>query len=410
MTRFFNLLLWFAFGFGLAAAPMFAFASTQSVNIPNYVRGPSGNYYQAGSATGQQLIQYTPTSTVNASVRVPVTPGLPATRAVTIPVRVPVNAARVATLTMGIVKSMGPVGLGLALLPIVCEVTQICQSSTDPSTLVKTNPSTRPGSYPSCAAAAGYCNSSDSAISGTWFRIVSGFIAPSGCVVIKYASWDYTAGVFDCSGAPLPPAETPLTDPDYVAAAAALAAATASLNGVVDKLTAAGKPIPVDDPQSDPLTSTSPSTTTVNRDPTGAVTSTTTTTVTTNISPVTNTSTSTTTNVTQNISTSVTNSSGQTTSSSQTTAEPPEPEDPEIEFDTVDDVPLEEQELPLSMSAPSSWGEGSCPPDPTVSALGHPITLPIHVVCDYMIGVRGAVLAFFALISAYIVIGVKFEG
>lgn len=408
MSRYFNLLLWFAFGFGLAAAPMFAFASIQSVNIPNYVRGPSGNYYQAGSATGQQLIQYTPTSTVNASVRVPVTPGLPVTRAVTVPVRVPVNAARVAAATIAIVKSVGPVGLGLALLPVVCEVTQICQSSTDPSTLVKTNPSTQPGSFPSCAAAAGYCNSSDSAISGTWFRIVSGFVAPSGCVAIKFVAWDYPAGVYDCSGAPLPPAEAPVTDSDLAAAAAALAAATASLNGVVDKLTAAGKPIPVDDPQSDPLTSTSPSTTTVNRDPTGAVTSTTTTTVTTNISPVSNTSTSTTSNVTQNISTSVTNNSG--TSVSVTTAEPPEPEDPEIEFDTVDDVPLEEQELPLSMPAATSWGEGSCPPDPSVSVMGHPIAIPVHVVCDYMIGVRMAVIAFFALISAYIVIGVKFEG
>jgi hypothetical protein len=42
--------------------------------------------------------------------------------------------------------------------------------------------------------------------------------------------------------------------------------------------------------------------------------------------------------------------------------------------------------------------------------LGHQIVVPVHVVCNYMSGVRMAVLAFFALVAAYIIIGVKHEG
>jgi hypothetical protein len=177
---------------------------------------------------------------------------------------------------------------------------------------------------------------------------------------------------------------------------------------IVAGLQGLNQPVPIDKPVLSPVSQTSPPLSTVKRDPLGNVINTTTTTTTTNISPVTNNNTTNQVTVNQITNTTVTNANGEVESTTDTTSDPAPDDETTIEFDDVPDKDLEKQEIPLTLE-PVSWGEGSCPADPVVSVMGTSIAIPVHVACDYMSTVRPIVLAFFALISAYIIIGVRQE-
>lgn len=409
--RIFRLSAWFFFGVVLVAVPMLSFAAVSPVSVPGVSSNAAGQLIYTSRA-GIPSVVY-PALSTSSSLSVPVPPvaGVPPGRQLmVIPTTISPNAVRVGTAVVALARLSGPIGLGINLATLVCSTTQICTSTTNPDEMVISK-TTNPYIY----GMRGIVRYTASALCEEYRRLYSPADSPSiwapnvadtGCMR-NGINWEgYSRSANPNSSVSVGPP----TESDWSAAAASLAAATGQLAQIVQALQNQGQPVPVDKPVLSPASATTNPTTTINRDQAGNIVNTTTTTTTTNISPITNTSMTNTVNVTQVTNTTITDSTGAVTSSTQTDLTPPEPDEPEIQFDMVDDVNLVTQELPLSMPAAASWGEGSCPPDPSVSVLGHPIVVPVHVVCDYMIGVRGAVIALFALISAYIVIGVKFEG
>lgn len=88
---------------------------------------------------------------------------------------------------------------------------------------------------------------------------------------------------------------------------------------------------------------------------------------------------------------------------------PPEIGDIEIEFDSVSENELEEYETP-DMDDWTSWGSGSCPPPISINTNNWNGTLDTQPMCDFAEGINPFVLLFAALISAYIVAGIRTSG
>lgn len=96
----------------------------------------------------------------------------------------------------------------------------------------------------------------------------------------------------------------------------------------------------------------------------------------------------------------------------ETSAPPPEPPeigDIEIEFDSVPENELEEYETP-DMEDWTSWGSGSCPPPISINTNHWNGVLDTQPMCDFAEGINPFVLLFAALISAYIVAGIRTSG
>lgn len=412
MIRAFRLAFWFFFGVALVGAPMLAFSAAVIVPVSGVSANSSGQLIYTSRAGIPSIVYPALSTTTSLSVSLPPVAGVPPGRQLmVIPTTINPNIARVAGAVVALARVSGPVGLGLTLLPILCAETKICgKGTTNEFEITKiTDPYIYSGTgvvgyYPSSAS---WCDRYRQLnYPGDLPSVWAPNIADTACLRngSVWTSYNRIVNPNATTSTSSP------TDADFTAAITKLTAATNRMGDIVSGLQAQNQPVPIDKPVLQPTSVTSSPTSTVNRDQAGNIINTTTTTTTTNSSPVTNTSTTNTTNITHVTNTTVTGPTGAVTGTSSTANDPPPPDDPEIQFDTVDDVPLEKQELPLSMPAATSWGEGSCPPDPSVSVLGHPIVVPVHVVCQYMSGVRNAVLALFALISAYIVIGVKFEG
>jgi len=435
MSRNFRLFAWFMVGFLIAAVPMLSFAATiMPVTVPGV--SAVGNELVYTSRAGVASMVY-PTLATSAPLSIPVATMVPPGRQLmVIPASVAVAVPRVASAVVALARLSGPVGLGLTLLPILCQETSICQSSTDPNNFSKLTSQSQP--QPAIYRVINSTNYS-TALAACQNTVDLWCAFPvSGCGQVSVTSetattiacrgynspqveWKTTTGLKILQSCPAgytltngvcvsdTPMASPPTEGDWSAAISALTSAVSAMGNIVAGLQSVGQPVPINKPVLSPTSSTSSPTSTVNRDPQGNVINTTSTTTTTNIAPVTNTSTTNTVSVTQITNTTVTNNLGQVTSTTDTASDPPAEDDPTIEFDTVPETDLEKQELPLTLT-PVSWGEGSCPPDPSVSVMGHQIAVPVHVVCQYMSGVRTAVIAVFALIAAYIVVGVKFEG
>ena len=434
MSRNFRNFLWFFLGILIFGVPMFAFAATTyPVSVPGVSAVGSGLVYtsRAGIAS---VVYPSLATTAPLSVPLPSVAGMVASnrQLMVIPAAVAVSVPRVAAAVTNLARIANPIGLGLTLLPIVCAETGICQKATsptefetssggDPTTaIVKWKPQwvspydftsvSNLCSYDLSLWPGGYECTNVNEQTGTYGikNTASGAILGRAGTISKSCPSGYTltpdGSCLADSIAPHAP-----TDPEWEAAAAKLATALNRMPDMVKGLQDAGQPVPIDKPVLSPVSSTTNPTSVVNRGAVGNIINTTTTSITTTVSPVTNTSTTNTVNVTQITNTTVTDPTGATTGTTQTSGDPPPPEDTEIEFDTVPDSDLTKQDFPGTLN-PVSWGEGSCPPDPVVTVLGHPIAVPVHVVCQYMTGVRTAVIAVFALIAAYIVVGVKFEG
>lgn len=472
MSRDLRAFAWFCFGVMLSFAMMVpVYASEYPVNVPGVSAGSDGKLYFTGpnGRTGPVYsgINSTPitvanppnapfsrvefpfkASTAPLTVPIPAPPGGSASSQVMqIPTTISPNAARVAALVVGFARFSGPIGIGLNLANLVCSNTQLCQlpglnGQPAPNEFGKFNVPAVPvntiyGLYGSTVYDASTFNAAQAKYCYVYNPTY--FVKPNGCNATPNASICYfecvnsggaTSGTIEsvkktsscptgytgpdqygvCTG---PQTVTTPTDNDWQDSIAKLTALTTKMADMVTGLQDKSQPVPIDKPVLSPSSATAPSQSVVNRDATGNVTNTTTTTTTTTNTPVTNNTTTNTTNITQTTITTVTNNAGDTTSTTTTTAEPkpPEepPEDPTIEFDEVPETPLPEQQLPLSLTT-NSWGEGNCPPDPSLSVMGTQMTVPVHVVCGYMSSVRPAVIAFFGLIAAYIVVGVKFEG
>ncbi|MFL9711442.1 virulence factor TspB C-terminal domain-related protein [Methylobacillus sp. Pita1] len=170
------------------------------------------------------------------------------------------------------------------------------------------------------------------------------------------------------------------------------------------------EPVPVETPAIDPKTVPGPggSTTETVRDGNGNPIGTKVTDTTVTITPtgpttveVTETTTTTETNITNNTTTVTTTET--TLPNNEDQSEEPK-EDQDIEIDDVEDQDLDTHEIPDTFSY-ESWGGGSCPGDPTISARGHSYSLPVHTVCEAITDMRPAVLLIAALVSAYIISG-----
>lgn len=88
---------------------------------------------------------------------------------------------------------------------------------------------------------------------------------------------------------------------------------------------------------------------------------------------------------------------------------PPEIGDIEIEFDSVPENELEEYETP-DMDDWTSWGSGACPPPISINTNHWNGVLDTQPMCDFAEGINPFVLLFAALISAYIVAGIRTSG
>lgn len=116
--------------------------------------------------------------------------------------------------------------------------------------------------------------------------------------------------------------------------------------------------------------------------------------------------------------TTVVNNAGNITTTTTTTNNTPkqDPEDPCVKNpDTVGcakmDQPsgpeLEKQDKPVSVTPDSGWGAdaGSCPPPITTTVLGQPVVIDNSLVCQFMSGIRFAVIGMAGLAAALIFLG-----
>ncbi|MDD5272673.1 MAG: hypothetical protein PHU14_08145 [Methylovulum sp.] len=299
------------------------FAAPFTINYPNVYLGSDLQYHLDRAAVGVfQTVGSSAQMGLNGSVAVAETS---AARAVSLslPATVVANAPRLAAGVIGVAKSMGPVGLTLTLVPIVCSVTSICQGPD--GNLAKTVVTLAPAKVATvnswCQAQAG-CGSA-------WTIVeVDDTHVNADCKTSSYSGPNCT-GHYGVNSINVPGGGDttnyfPPSDADWTSAVTKLAAASAQLAAMANGYKAAGFEVPLNPPSTSAVTNAGPVETTTQRDsggnPTGSTTKQTTTTAAPSVvDPVSNV---TTTNITQSTVTNVYNSSGSLVSSSTTTSDP----------------------------------------------------------------------------------------
>lgn len=213
---------------------------------------------------------------------------------------------------------------------------------------------------------------------------------------------------------PQPDTWRPATDDDWNGAMPGLKGAIAGKMGsdtsaqpYLDLSGQAGMPMPVDLTWSSSSWS-GPTTTTTLRDSSGNVTSivSTTPTYTTQV-----TNNSTTINFNESFKTTTSNVAPDGSVTPGPTSTTDKPADPDqkpdlVELDTVEDTALQTQDVGAFTYSAAGAG-GVCPADPVVTVMGHSLTIPGHVVCDYAEKLRLLVLLVFGVVSARIVASAK---
>ncbi len=102
------------------------------------------------------------------------------------------------------------------------------------------------------------------------------------------------------------------------------------------------------------------------------------------------------------------NSSGTPTGTSTKTDTSPPPEKPfTISFDAVDDVPLEQQTITANLQPSQSWGEGACPGNVTVNTHYGAFTFDYQPTCDFASAIRPAVIFMASISALFIVTGYR---
>lgn len=84
------------------------------------------------------------------------------------------------------------------------------------------------------------------------------------------------------------------------------------------------------------------------------------------------------------------------------------PKYPTVEIDDVKDVDLPTYS-PSSFFVPSTWGEGTCPPDPSYHTQIGTLTIPLSRVCYWMSAIRPAVILIAFIVAGFIISGRKSE-
>jgi len=335
---------------------------------------------------------------------------------VPVPVTIDVSPTKSAGALVQLARLSSPLMLGITGLSLLCDLASICKSTTDPNKWVYKQSG---GQFDPSGNGSIYCEDNPLGtdryvrFAGGLFRIWTIDGNPSNPYHANNCpkpggGW---YGVYRQRVDTLPPAsERDVTNQDWDNAVSRLSNSVDRLSDIVSVLQDNNVPVPVNTPRVSPVSVTSPPLTKVIRDSLGNPIGTVTQTTITNVSPVSSVNnTDVVVNVTQTTITNYYNSDGNLEKSESDDGEPPPPEDYDVTFDSVSDVDLQHKDISPTLNV-SSWGDGSCPPDLSVSILGHTVVLPVHHVCDYMIQMRTAVMLVFALISSYIVVGVSRGG
>lgn len=199
----------------------------------------------------------------------------------------------------------------------------------------------------------------------------------------------------------------PANEADWTTAETKLAAQPQQ---VAESLYNSNGPVPVDgSTQSAPVTKQISQTSTQTKDELGNVTGTQVETKTVKVED-----TSTATEVTYNVTeiTTITNynENNQVTGTQTSTADTEQPkaaEDTDISFDNVSDVQLDTEEIDVQLETPVSWGEGTCPPDETLTLQGRSYAISYEPACEAAADLRPIFVLLASVTALFIVAGVS---
>lgn len=399
---------------------------------------------------------YTPPDTLPAlennsrDISVPTSKGrLP----VTINQKTPVSINNLGKAAVNLAKRAGPLGVGLTLAWELCDIADVCAFPSDPENpasapiWTQTDPDNKPMPYvryklltnlggdefstytEACDVGGERLIQNSKPPSGGWAsgevigcvlfadvqpRAVISFVSTGGFtgestqhVADRIQNCPSTHTLIGPTCHPKNPTRVPVTPGAWDTAEN-----LPGLNSpdIIPDLIEGGEPIPLDTPEIEPKTVPGPggSTTETIRNGQGQPIGTKTTDTTVTISP----SGPTTVSVTENTTTTETNITNNTTTitTTETTlpnnedqSEKPK-EDTDLDIDDVPDTDISTYEIPDTF-AYDSWGGGSCPGDPTITAKGYAYNLPVHKVCEAMTDMRPGVLLIAAVVSAFIISG-----
>ncbi len=431
-------------------------AATIEIGTPSYIR-PVGDqlYYFPADERAPPRVAWPGMENNARDINAPTTKGrVP----ITVNQKTPVSLNKLAGPALNLAKRAGPIGLGLTLAGLLCDQTDICSGSdpanpSGPAVFTIGDPSNAPYPYQHyefktniaqvigqrrfsttnalCEAALAYYSSPVGAsASGITDRLPLQGVATCDTfgndVLIKvigndgksYGQFVPGARVQSCNSSthylsgsqclPIDPNKRLVVPPNGWPAPEDVP----GLNdpGIIPDLIDGGEPLPVDAPEIEPKTVPSPSgsTTETVRNGAGEPIGTKTTDTTVTVTPsgpttvnVTETTTITETNITNN--TTTTTVQDTTLPNNEDQSEKPK-EDTDLDIDDVPDSEVERYEVPDTFSY-ESWGGGSCPGDPSISAMGRSYNLPVHTVCEAITDMRPAVLLIAALVSAFIISG-----
>lgn len=377
---------------------------------PDFFRSPVTNFNSARFSANDPI--YDPATRTVTTTRPYNVTGLDGkTYQATITKTAAADIAKVGMALSKFAQRVGPLAMAAATATLICDLASICANAAEWA-LNKIGFPSGSGSYPSCEEAIGLaagsnfpqCTTISNAHSNVfWFRSPSSPPSSANCTNVGGTSWTYTALAYTCTNPPS--TSEPLAPNDWTNAETAL-----STPAGADRLAAELEPLPIKAPSVfAPISVPLGTSTATNKDPAGNATGTQTTTrrmdiedAATEAEPyrVTVKETSTVTNYDLNNSPI---SSTETVSQSDTPAEPPPPEDIEIDFDESVDRDLQTFEVPGLFSYTPFGGAGSCPQDVTENTKFGNVTMSYAPVCEVAEGVKPFVILL-AIISAFFIV------
>lgn len=320
----------------------------------------------------------------------------------------PVVPAKVAKSATRFLRSLPVIGTGLAIYDMVCDLSEICKDENGNLAAVE-NPYTVKTTIPTCGDPFGYYYYHYSNIYDRFWR------GPANQKPVNYTIYTYCDGyttIVASSNLPpltvLPEKTTrPVTEADWASAETKL---SAQPQQAAEALYNSDAPVPVDaSTQSSPVTQQISQISTQTKDSQGNITGTQIETTSVKVED-----TSTASNVTYNVTeiTTVTNynENNEITSTQTSTADTEQPkaaEDTDISFDNVSDAQLETEEIDVQLETPVSWGEGTCPPDETLTLQGRSYSISYEPACDAAADLRPIFVLLASVTALFIVAGVS---
>ena len=372
------------------------------------IRDSTGNYSKV-SANGS--VRSLTSNTALALVEKPIIQTSKGAVEVTLNRAASVDVSRLGSTVAGLAKIMGPVGLTVTAVSLVCELTNICSSAGDWVLRQLDGGGEGAGNYASCEAANGYptgevhptCQTFRDNLSNIlWYRSPASPPSEWGCSGqggVSYGS--LFALAFTCTAAPT--FDTPVQPTDWDSKAPLLNDAR-----FTPELHSGGHPIPIGTPTltGSPVTVPLGSSTKTLKDGAGNTTGSEVTTDSLSITDGATSENPNRINLTQTTITNNYNTSNVLTSSSTTVTDPQQPKTDgiEIEIDNMTDQPLEQQAIP-GLFTHTSWGSGSCPGDRSVSYHYGTLNLSFQPACDAAIALQPLVVILAGIAALFIISG-----